>query len=53
MLIKTVFDTQTQQPVYAVCNTNHRCGFVTYSITKAIQAAQCKDFTQVQQLINA
>jgi hypothetical protein len=26
---------------------------VTYSITKAIKAAQCKDFTQVQQLINA
>ena len=52
MLIKTVFDIQTQQPVYAVCNAEHRCGFVTYSIMKAIKAAQCKDFDQVQTLIN-
>lgn len=54
MLIKTVFDIQTKQPVYAVCETKtERCGFVTYSITKAIQAAQCKDFNQLQTLINA
>lgn len=53
MLIKTVFDIETKQPVYAVCNTNHRCGYVTYSITKAISAAQCKDFNQVQSLIQS
>ena len=53
MLIKTVFDIQTKQIGYAVCNAEHRCGFVTYSITNAIKAAQCKDFNQVQQLINA
>ena len=53
MLIKTVFDIQTQQPVYAVCNAEHRCGFVTYSITKAIKAAQCKSFTELQTLISA
>lgn len=54
MLIKTVFDVQTKQPTYAVCDpSTERCGFVTYSITKAIQAAQCKSFTEVQQLINA
>jgi RNase H-fold protein (predicted Holliday junction resolvase) len=52
MLIKTVFDIQTKQIGYAVCNAEHRCGFVTYSITNAIKAAQCKDFNQVQQLIN-
>jgi len=54
MLIKTVFDIQTKQPVYAVCETQtERCGFVTYSITKAIKAAQCKSFTELQTLISA
>ena len=54
MLIKTVYDIQTQQPTYAVCDPQtQRCGFVTYSITKAIRAAQCKSFTEVQSLINA
>ena len=54
MLIKTVFDIQTKQPVYAVCETKtERCGFVTYSITKAIKAAQCKSFTELQTLISA
>ncbi len=54
MLIKTVFDVQTQQPGYAICDpATERCGFVTYSITKAIQAAQCKTFQEVQKLINA
>lgn len=54
MLIKTVYDVQTKQPGYAVCDPQtQRCGFVTYSITKAISAAQCKDFAQVQSLINA
>ena len=50
MLIKTTFDIHTKQPAYAICNSNHQCGYVTYSITKAIKAAQCKDFNQVQQL---
>jgi hypothetical protein len=54
MLIKTVFDIETKQPVYAVCDVQtERCGFVTYSITKAIRAAQCKDFAQLQTLISA
>ena len=54
MLIKTVYDVQTKQLGYAVCDpATERCGFVTYSITNAIKAAQCKDFNQVQQLINA
>jgi hypothetical protein len=54
MLIKTVFDIQTKQAGYAICDPNtERCGFVTYSITNAIKAGQCKTFAQVQQLINA
>ena len=53
MLIKTVFDIETKQPAYAVCNAEHYCGYVTYSITTAIKAAQCKDFNQLQTLINA
>ena len=53
MLIKTVFDIQTKQAGYAVCDAEHRCGYVTYNITNAIKAAQCKDFDQVQSLINA
>jgi hypothetical protein len=53
MFIKYTFDIETKQPAYAICDQNHRCGFVTYSITRAIQAAQCKDFNQVKQLINA
>ena len=51
MIIKYTFDIETQQPAYAICNENHQCGFVTYSILKAIQAAQCKDFTEVQSLL--
>ena len=53
MIIKYTFDIETQQPAYAICNDQHQCGFVTYSITNAIRAAQCKNFDQVQQLINA
>lgn len=54
MLIKTVFDVQTKQPGYAVCDPHtERCGFVTYNILNAIKAGQCKSFTEVQQLINA
>jgi hypothetical protein len=54
MLIKTVYDVQTQQAGYAVCDpATQRCGFVTYSITNAIKAGQCKTFQEVQQLINA
>lgn len=53
MLIKTVFDVETKQPAYAVCNAEHHCGYVTYSITTAIKAAQCKSFTEVQTFINA
>ena len=53
MIIKYTFDIETQQPAYAVCNDDHQCGFVTYSILNAIKAAQCKDFAQVQSLINA
>lgn len=54
MLIKTVFDVQTKQAGYAICDPEtERCGFVTYSITNAIKAGQCKSFAEVQQLINA
>lgn len=54
MLIKTVFDVQTKQPGYAICDpATERCGFVTYNILNAIKAGQCKNFDQVQQLINA
>lgn len=52
MLIQTVFDIHTKQPAYAICNSQHRCGYVTYSITKAIQAAQCENFNQVQELVS-
>jgi hypothetical protein len=51
MLIKTTFDIQTKQPVYAVCNANHQCGMITTNILNAIKAGQCKDFNQVQTLI--
>lgn len=52
MLIQTVFDIHTKQPAYAICNSQHRCGYVTYSITKAISAAQCENFNQVQELVS-
>lgn len=51
MLIKYTFDIETQQPAYAICNHQHQCGYVTYDITKAIKAVQCKDFDQVQSLL--
>lgn len=51
MLIKTTFDIHTKQPVYAICNANHQCGMITTNILNAIKAAQCKDFNQVQSLI--
>jgi hypothetical protein len=48
MLIKTVFDTQTQEKGYAICDSaTHQCGFVTYSILTAIQAGQCKSLDEV------
>jgi hypothetical protein len=54
MLIKTVFDVQTQQAGYAICDPNtERCGFVTYNLLNAIKAGQCKSFDEVQTLINA
>ena len=53
MIIKYTFDIETQQPAYAICNNQHQCCYVTYDMTKAIKAAQCKDFDQIQQLINA
>ena len=53
MLIKTVFDVQTQAPGYAICiPETDQCVAVTYTITKAIQAAQCKTYQEVQQLIS-
>ena len=53
MLIKTVFDIQTQEKGYAICDpSTQQCGFVTYSITNAIKAGQCKSLDEVQQLIN-
>ena len=53
MLIKTVFDIQTQEKGYAICDpATQQCGFVTYSITNAIKAGQCKSIDEVQQLIN-
>jgi hypothetical protein len=54
MLIKTVFDIQTQEKGYAICDpSTQQCGFVTYSITNAIKAGQCKSLDEVQQLIGA
>lgn len=53
MLIKTVFDIETQQPGYAICDPHtERCGFVTYNILNAIKAGQCKNFQEVQSLIS-
>ena len=53
MLVKTVFDIQTQQPGYAICDpATERCGFVTYSIINAIRAGQCKSFDEVKTLIS-
>ena len=54
MLIKTVFDTQTQEKGYAICDpSTQQCGFVTYAITTAIKAGQCNSLDEVQQLIGA
>jgi hypothetical protein len=39
-MIKFVFDIQTKQIVYAVCDVNHQCHMITTDITKAIQAIQ-------------
>ena len=53
MLIKTVFDIQTQEQGYAICDpATQQCGFVTYSLMTAIKAGQCKSIDEVQQLIN-
>ena len=53
MLIKTVFDIQTQEKGYAICYpATPQCGFVTYSITNAITAAQCTSIDDVQSLAN-
>ncbi len=52
MLVKTVFDVQTQQPGYAICDpATERCGFVTYNLVNAIKAGQCKSFDEVKTLI--
>jgi hypothetical protein len=51
MIIKYTFDIETKQPAYAICNSQHQCGYVTYDITKAIKATQCKDFAEVQSLL--
>ena len=53
MIIKTTFDIETKQPVYAICNAQHQCGVLTTSIINAIQFAQCTDLNQVQSLLNA
>jgi TRAP-type mannitol/chloroaromatic compound transport system permease small subunit len=51
MLVKTVFDTQTQEKVYAICDpSTQQCGFVTYSILTAIKAGQCKSLDEVLNL---
>ena len=51
MLIKTVFDIQTQEQGYAICDpATQQCGFVTYIITNAIKAGQCKSLDEVQTL---
>jgi len=53
MLTKTVFDIQTQEKGYAICDpATQKCGFVTYSIVKAIQAGQCKSFDEVEALFS-
>ena len=52
MFIKTTFDIQTRTPVYAICDPKtERCGMITTSIMNAIQAAQCKNFQEVKELI--
>lgn len=52
MLIKTTFDIHTHNRVYAICDPQtERCGMITTSIMNAIQAAQCKNFQQVKELI--
>lgn len=42
MFIKYVFDIQTKQPVYAVCNQQQQCVMITTNITTAIQKVQGK-----------
>ena len=53
MLVKTTFDVNTHQLVYAICDTkSHRCMMLTTSITKAITAAQCKSVAKVKELLS-
>ena len=40
MTIRFTYDINTQQKVYAVCNTNGECKFITTSITDAIKLTQ-------------
>jgi hypothetical protein len=40
MTIRFTYDIQTQQLVYAVCNTNGDCKYLTTSITDAIKLIQ-------------
>lgn len=40
MTIRFTYDINTQQKVYAVCNTNGDCKYLTTSVTDAIKLIQ-------------
>jgi len=40
MMIRFTYDIHTQQPVYAICNANGDCEYLTTSITEAIKLTQ-------------
>jgi hypothetical protein len=53
MLVKTTFDINTHQLVYAICDIkSHRCLMLTTSVTKAIKAGQCKSADKVKELLS-
>lgn len=53
MLVKTTFDINTHQLVYAICDIKtHRCVMLTTSTTKSIKAGQCKSVAKVKELFS-
>lgn len=47
MILKTTYDIETRQPVYAICDSKtERCGILTTDLMKALRFAQLESFDQ-------
>jgi hypothetical protein len=51
MIIKTTYDIETRNAVYAICDpATEQCYALTTDILKSIKLAQCETFQQIQTL---